>query len=141
MNVSNQQIQELFRNIPDANLRRQLSDIVNGNVVKTVHCESSKCKGRTIAHILDNGRVNAVADKGKTYMRAYRHRLDGFMGFECWCGNDSRIAIQEKGHIGAFAPDKTALQKVWEKVNGKPSDYAVINGVQEIDGFTLRGVN
>lgn len=140
MNVSNQQVQEMFRAIPDANMRRQLSDIMNANAVKVVTCESKKCKGRVIGHVLDNGKVNAVADKGKTYLRASRHRLDGFMGFECWCGNDSRLAPQEKGHIGAFAPDKTALQKVWEKVNKQPSDYPLVNGVQIIDGFKIKEI-
>jgi len=138
MSVSNQQLQEMFRNIPDPHLRSQLSDIVNGRVVKNVYCTSKKCKGRLIGQILDTGKVNAVADNGKTYLRASRHRLDGFMGFECWCGNDSRLAKQEKGHIGAFAPDKTALQKVWENLNFKPSDYPVVNGEQNIDGFILK---
>lgn len=141
MNVSNAQIQELFRKIPDPKLRGQLSNIVNSKALKTVHCMSKECKGRMIAQILDNGQVNAVSDKsGKTYMRSSRHRFDGFMGFECWCGNDTRLAPQEKGHIGANAPDKSALQKVWEKVNNKPSDYPLVNGVQTIDGFQIREV-
>lgn len=140
MSVSNQQIQEMFRAIPDANLRRQLSDIVTGKAVKAIYCDSKACKGRLLAHILDNGKVNALADKGKIYLRSSRHRLDGFMGFECWCGNDSRLSPQEKGHIGATAPSKSDLQKVWEKVNYKPSDYPLVNGTQKVDGFTIKEI-
>lgn len=141
MNVSNTQIQELFRAIPDPKLRSQLSNIVNSNAVKAIYCMSDTCKGRLIAHVMDNGQVNAVTTRNKTFLRSSRHRFDGFMGFECWCGNDSRLAPQEKGHIGATAPDKSALQKVWEKVNNKPSDYPVIKGVQTIDGFKIEEIS
>lgn len=176
MSVSNQEVQEMFRAIPDANLRRQLSDIMTAKHVKSVMCMSEDvegeivtpvldkkgepvldkegvakteqvkgvikegCKGRVIGHILDNGKVNATTDNGKTYLRSSRHRLDGFMGFECWCGNDSRLAPQEKGYIGATAPDKTALEKVWEKVNKKPSNYPVEKGEQLIDGFKIKEI-
>jgi len=140
MSVANQQLQEMFRTIPDANLRRQLADIVTGKAVKAIYCDSDKCKGRLIGHIIDNGKVNAIADKGKTYLRSSRHRLDGFMGFECWCGNDSRLSAQEKGHIGANAPTKSDLEKVWEKVTNKPSQYPVIKGKQKVAGFEIREI-
>lgn len=175
MNVSNTQIQELFRAIPDPKLREQLSGIVNSTAVKAVYCTSEDllgtitepvldkkgkpvvkdgvaktkevegvikegCKGRLIAYIMNTGKVQAVSEGDKTYLRSSRHRFDGFMGFECWCGNDSRLAPQEKGYIGANAPDKTALQKVWEKVNNKPSQYPVIKGSQKIDGFEIREI-
>lgn len=141
MNVSNAQIQELFRKIPDPKLRGQLSDLVNSKAVKAVYCVSDTCKGRLVAHITDTGKVNAITEKdGKTWLKSSRHRFDGFMGFECWCGNDSRLAAQEKGYIGASAPDKSALQKVWEKVNDKPSDYPLIRGSQTIDGFKIEEI-
>lgn len=141
MPVSQAKIQEMFRAIPDPKMRQQLSSIMTSNEVKSIHCTSDKCKGRVIGHVLDNGNVTAITDKkGLTYLRAWRNRLDGFLGFECWCGNDSRLAPQEKGHIGANAPTKSDLQKVWEKVNGKPSDYKTVKGEQNIDGFVIKEI-
>jgi hypothetical protein len=140
MQAKNQQIQEMFRTIPDPRLRKQLADIMNSKATHMVYCMSEKCKGRLIAMILDTGAVSAISnDKGEAFLRASRHRLDGHMGFECWCGNDSRLAKQEKGHIGAVAPSKTALEKVWQNVQNKPSEYPVVNGKQLIDGFEIRG--
>lgn len=141
MPVSQAKIQEMFRAIPDPKMRQQLSSIMTSNEVKSIHCTSKKCKGRVIGHVLDNGNVTALTDKsGQTFLRAWRNRLDGFLGFECWCGNDSRLAPQEKGHIGANAPTKSDLQKVWEKVNGKPSDYKTVKGEQNIDGFVIKEI-
>lgn len=141
MPVSQAKIQEMFKAIPDPKMRQQLSSIMTSTEVKSIHCTSKKCKGRVIGHVLDNGNVTAITDKdGQTYLRAWRNRLDGFLGFECWCGNDSRLAPQEKGHIGANAPTKSDLQKVWEKVNGKPSDYKTVKGEQNIDGFVIKEI-
>lgn len=141
MPVSQEKIQEMFRAIPDPKMRQQLSSIMTSTEVKSIHCTSDKCKGRVIGHVLDNGNVTALTDKkGQTFLRAWRNRLDGFLGFECWCGNDSRLAPQEKGHIGANAPTKSDLQKVWEKVNGKPSDYKTVKGEQNIDGFVIKEI-
>lgn len=141
MSVSQEQVQQMFKTIPDPKLRQQLAGIMTSREVKSVHCLSETCKGRVIGSVLDNSRVNSVTDdEGKTYLRAWRHRLDGFMGFECWCGNDSRLSAQEKGHIGAEAPSKSDLEKVWEKVTSKPSQYPVIQGKQKIDGFEIREI-
>lgn len=137
----NQQIQEMFRTIPDPRLRKQLADIMTSKAVAQVRCMSDKCKGRLIGLINQDGAVSAVAnDKGEAFLRSSRHRLDGFMGFECWCGNDSRLAKQEKGHIGAVAPSKTALEKVWSNVQHKPSEYPTVDGKQNIDGFEIRSL-
>lgn len=140
MNISNAQLSELFNKIPDANLKRQLENIVSGRIVKQVYCNSKTCKGRHIANIMDNGQIHALTENGKMYMRSSRHRLDGFMGFECWCGNDSRLAEQEKGEISAGAPDKATLERVWEKVTGNPSKYRAVKGEQLIDGFTIKEI-
>lgn len=141
MSVSQEQVQQMFKTIPDPKLRQQLAGIMTSKEVKTVACMSKTCKGRIIGSITDNNRVNSITEEdGKTYLRAWRHRLDGFMGFECWCGNDSRLSAQEKGHIGADAPSKSDLEKVWEKVSNKPSQYPVLKGKQVIDGFEIKEI-
>lgn len=140
MSVSQAKIQEMFRAIPDPKMRQQLSNIMTSKMVKSVHCTSKKCKGKVIAHITDNNSVQEVTKNGLTFLRAWRNRLDGFLGFECWCGADSRLSAQEQGHIGANAPSKSDLEKVWNNVNDKPSDYPVKRGEQNIDGFVIKEI-
>lgn len=109
---------------------------------ETVQEVSQKgCKGKVIAHLMDDGTVQAVTDlAGQTFLRSWRNRLDGHLGFECWCGADTRLSAQEKGHIGANAPSKSELEKVWENVSKKPSNYPVIKGEQNIDGFVIKEI-
>lgn len=142
MNVSNQQLESMLRAIPDTRLRSELSNIVNGTIVKEIYCQSKVCKNRLIGYIYEDGRVQMVTDEdGKSYLRSSRHRLDGFMGFECWCGNDSRLSLQEQGHIGQGAPSKSELEKVWNNLSNKPSKYPIIKGQQKIDGFLVKEIN
>lgn len=140
MPVSQAKLQEMFRTIPDPKMRQQLSGIMTSKQLKAVHCTSDTCKGRVIGHVMDNNTVQPVTVKGKTYMRAWRNRLDGHLGFECWCGADTRLSAQEKGHIGANVPSKSDLEKVWENVTKKPSNYPVIKGEQNIDGFVIKEI-
>jgi hypothetical protein len=40
-------------------------------------------------------------EDGLMYLRSSRRRTDGELGFECWCGADSRIAPNEDGILKA----------------------------------------
>lgn len=145
--INNSQLEKLLQNIPDVKQRELLRNIATGKVVKQIRCMSKACSGRIVAHVLDNGRLVTVASPkvkgGENFMwlRSSRDRLDGNKGFECWCGNDSRLAPQEKGYIDTKgnAPTKADLSKIFEKVQNEPSDYIVINGAQNIDGFVIEG--
>lgn len=180
MQVTDSQLQTLLKNIPDAQTRRQLADIVSGKVSHEVYCLSEDvvetvevphldkegkpvlysagekagqpktrqeerlvrkgCAGRLIARIYNDKRVVMVASEGKAWLRSSRSRFDGFKGFQCWCGNDSLLADQEKGHITAVEPNKEDLGAIWKNLQNNPTNYPNINGEQIIDGFMIKEI-
>lgn len=98
------------------------------------------CKGRLIGEIYDNGRAESIADKdGNHWLRSTRKRLDGVVGCECWCGNDSRISIQEAGHLrfDGQPPTKQGLEAIFDNVKKNPTVVEIKNGRTEIDGFAF----
>lgn len=110
------------------------------------------CKGRHIGNIIDTGQrdqankivtiVEPVAGAdGKMYLRSTRQRLDGSMGCECWCGQDSRIAPQEVGHItgNGAAPTRAGLQAIFDNIQENPTVPEVDGNVVVVDGFKFEG--
>lgn len=101
------------------------------------------CKGRVIAQILTDGQVIPVNQPdGRMFLRSSRRRTDGEIGFECWCGNDTRIAPNEDGILKADGsqPSKEDLLNMAAKLKQNPPKYATINGERDVDGFILRKV-
>lgn len=98
------------------------------------------CKGRLIARIFDDGRVVMVASEGKAWLRSSRHRFDGHMGFQCWCGQDSLLAEAEKGVIGEAPPTREDLGAIYEKLQVKKPNYKPFQGATFVDGFEIREI-
>lgn len=139
MHIPNSTAREILKAMP-MKQRQQIADLMTGNIVKEVHCQSDTCKGRLMGHLYQNGKFRGVVDEeGKMWCRASRYRLDGFLGFQCWCGNDSRLAPQEVGNKGIKQGNasKSDLESVWERVSHKPSNYPINGKNQEIDGFLI----
>jgi hypothetical protein len=98
------------------------------------------CKGRHIGVVYDNGRAEPVrADDGNFYLRATRQRLDGVIGCECWCGQDSRISKQEAGDLkfDGQPPTKQGLESIFKRIQKDPTLVEIKNGRTEIDGFAF----
>lgn len=98
------------------------------------------CNGRLIGQVYDNGRAEPVrADDGNYYLRATRKRLDGAIGCECWCGQDSRISAQEAGDLkfDGQPPTKQGLESIFSKIEKNPTVIEIKNGRTEIDGFAF----
>lgn len=98
------------------------------------------CAGRLIGQIYDNGRAEPVrADDGNYYLRSTRKRLDGAVGCECWCGQDSRISAQEAGDLkfDGQPPTKQGLESIFKKIEKNPTVIEIKNGRTEIDGFAF----
>lgn len=98
------------------------------------------CAGRLIGQIYDNGRAEPVrADDGNFYLRSTRKRLDGAVGCECWCGQDSRISKQEAGDLkfDGQPPTKQGLESIFKKIEKNPTVIEIKNGRTEIDGFAF----
>lgn len=124
----------------------------NKGQVKTVieeYLEKEGCKGRKIGVIYDGGRDNygnvitraeSFADKaGQHWLRSTRMRLDGAMGVECWCGNDSRISAQEAGDLkfDGQPPSKEGLESIFKRVQENPTVVEIKNGRTVVDGFAF----
>lgn len=113
------------------------------------YLERKGCNGRLIGQLYDFGRDKngemvtraepVKADDGKYYLRSTRKRLDGAIGVECWCGQDSRISAQEAGHIdfNGQPPSKEGLESIFKNVQKNPTVVAIKNGRTEIDGFAF----
>lgn len=105
------------------------------------------CKGRQIgvayASSDGNTRIEPIkSDDGNFYLRSTRKRLDGVIGCECWCGQDSRISSQEAGHIdySGNAPTKEGLEAIFTNIQKNPTVVEETNGMSVIDGFAFEGV-
>lgn len=156
MNVANNTVKDMLANIPDRKLRGVYGSIVSGKILALVHCLSDNCKGRVIAHISAEGRVEELAPvankapkKGapiaqKLYssgLEGHRQRLDGQWGFRCYCGNNSILCKEEQGVITPARPSEKDLVTIagrLDKRRGNP--YQSKNGKTEVDGFLIEEV-
>lgn len=101
------------------------------------------CKDRLIGYIYDNGQVEPVkAEDGNLYLRSTRKRLDGAVGCECWCGNDSRIALQEAGDIdfSGAQPTREGLNNIFRKVQKNPTIIENKGNRSIVDGFAFEEI-
>lgn len=110
------------------------------------------CKGDVIAYLYADGlderrqpkyRVEPVIfPDGKMRLRSSRKRLDGHLGCQCWCGNDSLVARQESGAIqrDGLPPSREGLETIYSALQSDPADYPVVNGAKEVDGFVIEKV-
>jgi len=140
--VSDAMINTMINSIPDKKQRDQMKKMLFNKVTHKVLCMSEECEGRHIANINNDGSVSLVASEGKSWLRASRNRLDSAMGFQCWCGNDSRLSKQEMlvPEMNQSAVDKNVVRRVLALVNDDPSNYPVVNGSQSVDGFVIEEV-
>lgn len=140
MQLPNSAVKGILATMPQAQ-RQQIAGIMSGRITHAVYCLSKTCHERLMGHIYTDGKFRAVTEEetGKMWCRASRNRLDGHWGFQCWCGNDSRLAAQEKGNKGieSNGVTKADLERVWEAVQAHPSNYPELKGRQIVDGFML----
>ena len=182
MNVNDQTVNEMLRNLPQ-DQQNQFAAILRNEVDYQVVCNSTDVteekdvptldadgneqffktgarkgelkthkeivvvkagtNGRVIAQVMTDGTVIPVNDEnGFMWLRSSRRRTDGEIGFECWCGLDSRIAPNEKGILfdNGNQPTKKDVMKMAENLRKSPPKYATINGERDVDGFILRKV-
>ena len=110
------------------------------------------CNGRQIGVIYDAGRDNSgnivtraesIADEDDNHwLRSTRMRLDGAMGVECWCGNDSRISAQEAGDLkfDGQPPSKEGLESIFKRIQKNPTIVEIKNGRTVVDGFAFEEI-
>lgn len=156
MQINQNVAKDMLQNIQDPKLREVYGSILSGRIVGLVHCLSKICKGRVIATIDDNGKVDetepvlnkTLAKKGapsvmglySSGLEGSRVRLDGQMGFRCYCGNNSILCEEEKGIITPARPSGEDLQKIANRLRRRTITYTPKNGKTEIDGFVIEEV-
>lgn len=143
--INEKALQDMISKVKDPGLRNQLNNIVSGKVVKQVHCQSKSCQGTVIANIYVDGHiegVNTFNKEGRLVSGLFgsRPRLDGQMGFQCACLNDSRLAEAEDGIITEKVPTKEDLDKVYKNLQKNPKPYQEKSGKLEVDGFIIETI-
>ena len=156
MQVAQNVITDMLKNIKDPKLRGVYGNIISGKITGLVRCNSDNCQGRIIAHITEDGRVDETPPlpqkklkKGATIaQRVYssglegsRQRFDGQWGFRCYCGNNSILCAEEQGIITPARPSEEDLQKIATRLSRrKGNPYEIKNGKCAVDGFTIEEV-
>ena len=141
--MENADISKILENISNKQHKGMVYNILTHKVSKVVKCRSSSCKGRIIAQIYENGSIIPVVNnKGMMFLLATRERLDGHLGFQCRCGNDSRLCEAEKGISGIEnnAIQKSDIEEVWERLQKKPVNYPIKGKKQIVDKFLIEKI-
>lgn len=138
--IPDSELHKLIMSIPDPRQRKALGDTIAGHVEKHVRC--LKC-GRTIGKVYKSGRIEATLIEGEAWLSSWRPRLDGFIGFQCNCGNDSRLADAEKDVAGVQQGviDRGTLEQIYAKLSAKTPSYPETPEGQIIDGFLIERVS
>lgn len=157
MQINQNVAKDMLQNIKDPQMREVYGNIISGKVVAQVRCMSDNCKGRIIGFLDDAGKISetppvlnkTLAKKGaKSVQGIYssglegsRYRLDGVMGFRCYCGNNSVLCEEEKGIITPARPSQEDLQKIANRLTKRThNSYEPKNGKAEVDGFIIEDV-
>lgn len=135
-------IKGILNNLPAGKQRDIIANIISGRIVKQVKCQSRICGGRIIAHIYNDGRVEANIVKDVMWLFAHRQRLDGSLGFQCRCGNDSRLCEAEVGVSGIEHNNVTQkdLNEVWDRLQKKPASYKTEGRKTYVDNFIIEEI-
>ena len=142
MQVSDQLVNQMLRNLPQ-DQQNIMAGILTNEFTHEVHClNADHPKEKSlIGYITQNGQVVAVKDDEQLmWLRASRKRTDGEFGFECWCGQDSRLAANELGILGADQPSKEDLYAMAANLEKNPPQFVTINGERPVDGFNIKEV-
>lgn len=131
--------EEILKRIREVNpkLASEIGDILAQKLVKAIYCNSKTCKGRLIGYLDDKG--NPVeTDDDKLGIMGVRPRMDGYLGFQCICGNDSRVCKAEKGIIKVTKPTKNDIEKVFKNLESMKTEAIEKEKSITVDGFTIK---
>ena len=118
--VDQETINKMLDNITDPNQRDLFGQIIRGDFIQQVKCNSDECGGRVIARkTVNNVWVDDFLEEDGepvSGLQSSRERLDGATGFKCWCGQDTLVASTEEGIITANVPSKEDLLKIAQNI-------------------------
>jgi len=131
MQLDDRTIDDLLKHLPYKERQKYVRRLKN-KIVKQVFCS---CGDGVLAEIDSDGTIFEVDGR----LLAHKTRIDGFYGFQCLCGNDSRQSVQEVGleSFGTPNPSNVDVEEALRRVKDSPSVYPIIDGVQHVDGFRI----
>lgn len=148
MNVSDKAIKQVLQTLPRAQ-RQTIVNTLSGVNTHRVYCDSKvkdQCDNRFVGYLQKVNNETRFEphtdDEGKMYIRSWRPRMDGQIGYWCWCGNDTRISKHEEGEFDykGNMPNKAGFNRIFERLQAKPPDYQEKAGKTNIDGFRLEAI-
>lgn len=104
------------------------------------------CKGRVIANISADGRVTEtepVKDETGKYglyssgLEGSRLRLDGQLGFRCYCGQNSILCEEEQGVITAVPPSESDLNTIALRLSKRTNIIVPAEVTAKKEGFRV----
>lgn len=107
------------------------------------------CKGRIIANISSSGKVtettpvedvNGRYGKYSSGLEGHRVRLDGTLGFRCYCGNNSILLEEEKGIITAVPPSEQDLQTIALRLSKRTNIILPAHVRDQKEGFAVEDI-
>lgn len=149
--IADEALETLLSTLP-SDTKKILNNIISGKATHQVRCMSELCNGEVIAYLQADGLdahqrskysvVPATQAVSEMKLLAFRKRLDGFIGFQCKCGNDSRRAPHEQDSIDKFGnpPTRQGLQDIYERIQKSPPNYPELSGRRLVDGFSIERV-
>jgi hypothetical protein len=90
----------------------------------------------------DIGKIEYAGSYGYIYLEengilSVRPRMDGHLGFQCECGNDSRLCEAEKGRISYRRPNRQQIQEILIEVKAHPTEFTETDTYKDVDGFRI----
>lgn len=107
------------------------------------------CNGRVIANVSADGRVTETAPREDTTgaygryssgLEGSRLRLDGTLGFRCYCGNNSILLEEEKGVITASPPSEQDLTTIALRLSKRTNIIVPDHIKAQKEGFMVEDV-
>lgn len=83
-------------------------------------------------------RDGVIMYRGLMGLLSARLRFDGNWGFQCSCGNDSRLAQTEKGLITSLPPSQKILKQVESNIKKSPTKVMTNKEGITCDGFIIK---
>lgn len=149
MQINQNVAKDMLQNISDPRMREVYGNILSGKIVAQVRC-MAKCKGRVIAIIYDNNNIEELPpvidrkSKNGIYssgLEGSRIRLDGQLGFRCYCGNSSILCQEEQGVITPARPTDADITKIANRLSRRTgNEYKPRGGKIKIDSFVIEDV-
>lgn len=143
MIVKDALVKDILEKLPRSQ-RKQIVDSLTGKNTHKVYCASKHNKFvGYLQNVNGETRFDATElDNGRPIIIAWRPRLDGQIGFQCQCGNDSRIAKEEEGEFDykGNLPTRAGFERIFEKLKVNPNKYPEKDGITIVDGFRLEKI-